>query len=262
MQFVAAPLTSAQDVCICPWEGANDLMTGVWAHPGWKGECVFSFKPQPKLPPSPTFPPATTPNTQTSLCLGKFPCVLADIIARSVLRRRQQPNHTRFWQAVMEMLEAAPSLWLPDYMVHTGCCLCCGRWLTKPLWLVPPPSDSNPAQTLQSLFWKVLVCVVHLYTFLSTPAQLSQLFSVLFQSHRGCLPQPHPSLHQQQTKVCPSEVLCAVLTTVNAQGFMLYFGGEDIPPFQVCEVFSSLSEVQLSWSAHCRKSCFECIVVD
>lgn len=42
--------TSVQDVCICPWEGANDLMTGVWVHPSWKRECVFSSNLNPNLP--------------------------------------------------------------------------------------------------------------------------------------------------------------------------------------------------------------------
>lgn len=43
--------TSVQDACICPWEGANDLMTGVWVHPFWKRECVFSLNLNPNLPP-------------------------------------------------------------------------------------------------------------------------------------------------------------------------------------------------------------------
>lgn len=121
--------------------------------------------------------------------------------------------------------------------------------------------DSNPAQTLQSLFWKVLIFEVHFFLHIQNPAQLNWLFSVLFQCHHCCLPQPHPPLHPQQTKVCPSEVLCAVLTAVNAQGFMLYFGGEEIPCIQVCEVFFFSIWSQLSWSSHCLKtyptSCFE-----
>lgn len=86
-----------------------------------------------------------------------------------------------------------------------------------------------------------LLSVVHFFLHVQHPAQLSQLFSVLFQCHRRCLPQPHPPLRQRQTEVCPCEVLCAVLTAVNAQGFMLHFGGEEIPPIQVCEVFFFLS---------------------
>lgn len=169
----------------------------------------------------------------------------ADIIARCVLRRRQQLNHTRFWQALMEMLEgasekAAPSLWLPDYMVHTA---------PQPLlWTL---ADEAPVARPVTPLTQALPRLYRVYSgrscsvwCTSSPAQLSQLFSVLFQCHRCCLPQPHPPLHQQQTEVCLSEVLCAVLTAVNAQGFMLYFGGEEIPLIQVCEVFFfCLSEV-------------------
>lgn len=84
------------------------------------------------------------------------------------------------------------------------------------------------------------------YTF-SPPlasAQLSWLFSVLFQCHHCCLPQPHPPLHQQQTEECPSEVLRPVLTAAYAQGFKLYFGGEEMLCIHVCEVlFFTLTEV-------------------
>lgn len=162
----------------------------------------------------------------------------------------------------MDLLEAAPSLWLPDYMVH--------RVLQPPLWmladeasvahLVAPVTQALPRlyRVYSGRSWS-LRCSFFLH--IQNPAQLSWLFSVLFQCHCCCLPQPHPPLHPQQTKVCPSEVLCAVLTAVNAQGFMLYFGGEEIPPIQVCEVFFFSVWSQLSWSSRCLKthlkSCFE-----
>ncbi|CAB1447253.1 unnamed protein product [Pleuronectes platessa] len=117
---------------------SNDLTTGIWVHPAEiERECVHS---KPKLQPPLASAPAPSPTTQTSLCLGKFPCARLTS-PRCVLRRRQRLHHTRFWQAPVERLEgasdeAAPALRLPDYMVRTA--LGCGRWLTKPLRLLGP----------------------------------------------------------------------------------------------------------------------------
>lgn len=160
-----------------------------------------------------------------------------DIILRRVLRRRQQLNHTRFWQALMEMLEgasekAAPSLRLPDYTVRT----CCGRWLTKPLRLVPSLLCLKPRSDYTEFILDVPRLRGTLSPHVQHPAQRNPLFSVLLQCLRCRLPQPHPPLRQLQPEVSPSEVLCAVLTTVNAQGFMLYFWGEEILSVRACEV--------------------------
>lgn len=72
-------------------------------------------------------------------------------------------------------------------------------------------------------------------TFSLRPAQPTPVFSVLLQ-WLLLLPAPTTpalSLQQQQHKVCPSEVLCAIPTAVNAQNFMLHFVGKEIPqPFK------------------------------
>lgn len=153
-------------------------------------------------------------------------------------------------------------------MVHTA--------LQPLLWTladeasVACPADSL-TQTLPRLYrvYSRRSCSVRCTFFLHVqhPAQLSRLFFVLFQCHRCCLPQPHPPLRQQQTEVCPSEVLCVVLATVNAQGFMLYFGGEEIPPSQVCEVFFfSLSEHRFHdqpiAEKHIQRAVLKCIFLD
>ena len=80
--------TSVQDVCICPWEGANDLMTGVWVHPGWKKRVCVLSKPKPKPPPY--FSASYHPNHTDFPLFRKVPVCTADIIARCVLRRRQR----------------------------------------------------------------------------------------------------------------------------------------------------------------------------
>ena len=84
---------------------------------------MFSLKLNSNLPP--TFSASYHPNHTDFPLFRKVPVCTTDIIARCVPRRRQRLNHTRFWQARMEMLEgatdkAAPSLRLPDYMVHTA----------------------------------------------------------------------------------------------------------------------------------------------
>lgn len=95
-------------------------MTGVWVHPSSNRECVFFLNVNPT---SPYLCASYHPNHTDFPLFRKVPVCTADIIACCVLRRRQQLNHTRFWQAVMDLLEgasdkAAPSLRLPDYMVH------------------------------------------------------------------------------------------------------------------------------------------------
>lgn len=156
--------------------------------------CVL-FKPKPKPPPY--FSASYHPNHTDFPLFRKVPVCTADIIARCVLRRRQRLNHTRFWQPLMEMLEGEKKKkkkrHLCDFLITCytwRCSLCCGRWLTNPHSCASEPCpDSNEFILDGALFF--------------SPAQLSQLFSVLFQCHRCCLPQPHPLLHQQHTEVCP-----------------------------------------------------------
>lgn len=136
-------------------------MTGVWVHLNWNRVCVL-FKPPPQL-----FLPATTPTTQTSLCLGKFLSVRLTSSRPASCGGGSKLNHTRFWQAVMEILEgasdkAAPSLRLPDYTVRAASAADAG-WRSL-CGSSRRFSDSKPAQTLQSLFWKVLFSVVHVFS--------------------------------------------------------------------------------------------------
>lgn len=125
-------------------------------------------------------------------------------------------------------------------MLHT----CCGRWLTKP---VARPVTPLP-QTCSDCTEFILDTALRCGTFFNSASSIAKpsIFCSYFSGFFCCLPQPHPPLHQQQPEVCPSEVLCAVLTAVSAQNFMLYFGGEEIPLIQACEVFFfSLSEVSV-----------------
>ena len=94
-------------------------------------------------------------------------------------------------------------------------------------WRILTPVPQSPAQTPLSLFW--MVHFFFSFFFFSSTAKPAIFCSFSMPSLAACLNHTH-SYTSSTLKYALSEVLCAVLTAANAQGFMLYFSGEEIPP--------------------------------